>query len=90
MSRGRWHGTGGYTITVDPEGPTVERDTTQCVHCMRHWTVVPGSGRRRGFCMQCGGPHCGSPACWACVPFMRRIEEEDRRARLREALTRLG
>lgn len=83
---GRWKGTGGYQITVRPEGPPIERDTTQCVHCMGHWAVEPGSGRTRGWCPRCGGPHCGAPACWTCVPFMKQIAQQEARARLGESL----
>jgi hypothetical protein len=49
----------GYVIIVAPDAPTVERDTLQCVHCGKHWMVVKGSGRTRGFCMKCNGVHCG-------------------------------
>jgi hypothetical protein len=58
----------GHIIIVGESGPTIERDTLQCVHCDAHWVVVPGSGRRRGWCMKCRGPHCGASGCWACVP----------------------
>jgi hypothetical protein len=76
---GRWSGTGGYHITVHPDKPAVERDTTQCVHCMKHWVVEPGSGKQRGWCSKCNGPHCGGRDCWVCVPFIKKIEEGWRR-----------
>lgn len=57
----------GY-IRIDGDGPVVEHDTMQCVHCGAHWIVVPGSGRTRGWCMRCNGPHCGGQACWECIP----------------------
>ena len=49
-------------------------DTTQCVHCGRHWIWVPGSGKERGFCTQCGGLTCGEPKCDACIPMEQQIE----------------
>jgi hypothetical protein len=55
------------TIIVVSDMGTVERDTLQCVHCGRQWTVQPGSGRRRGFCTYHGGPTCGAPPCDTCL-----------------------
>ena len=55
----------------------VERDEetvseyVMCVHCGRHWLFERGSGRARGWCMNCGGFTCG-PGCVAggdCVPY---------------------
>lgn len=48
-------------------------DTVQCVHCHRHWVVIRGSGRKRGFCMNCGGVTCGSDKCHQCIPREKRI-----------------
>lgn len=60
------------------EGKTLEFDTLQCVHCGMHWTVQPGSGRVRGFCMQCNGPHCGQPKCMTCVPMEQQLDNMER------------
>lgn len=49
-------------------------DTRQCVHCGRHWIWQRGSGRKRGFCMQCMGITCGGPRCDPCLPLERRLE----------------
>lgn len=49
--------------------------TMQCVHCGAHWTVIPGSGKKRGWCMRCNGPFCGAQ-CEACVPVEQRLENE--------------
>jgi hypothetical protein len=49
-------------------------DTLQCPHCQAHFQVVPGSGRRRGFCMRCNAPHCGAKECFTCVPFEKKLE----------------
>ena len=47
--------------------PTLSAGTMACVHCGAHWIVEPGSGRVRGFCMECNGPTCG-PNCVECIP----------------------
>jgi hypothetical protein len=65
----------GYAIIVAPDAPTVERDTLQCVHCGKHWFVVKGSGRMRGFCMKCNGVHCGGQHCWECRPWAKVVNE---------------
>lgn len=49
-------------------GFSVVGETLQCVHCAKHWMMVPGSGHERGFCLNCQGPVCGGPLCWECVP----------------------
>ena len=76
----------GYISVVSPDHPPIERDTLQCVHCGGHWSVEPGSGRQRGFCTMCNGPHCGREHCWECVPFRKKLDQMARRAALAEAL----
>lgn len=49
-------------------------DTLQCVHCGDHFVVVFGSGKRRGFCMNCNGTTCGKPGCHACIPFEKKLD----------------
>jgi hypothetical protein len=71
----------GYVSIVSPDKPTVEGDTLQCVHCGGHFYTKPGSGMQRGWCTRCKGPHCGRNNCWECVPFMKKIEEMERRQR---------
>lgn len=61
-------------------GTDVVADTVQCVHCNAHFVMVKGSGRIRGFCRNCMGMICG-PSCATCVPFERRLDEAERRAR---------
>jgi len=66
---------GEVHITPLDGGPSRVADTLQCQHCMKHWVVVPGSGRRRGWCLRCNGPLCGKPECMQnCVPFMAKVE----------------
>jgi hypothetical protein len=53
-------------------------DHLQCVHCGCHWIHVQGSRRRRGFCTNCMGPHCGGPRCWTCLPYEKRLELQEK------------
>lgn len=69
----------GYVSIVEPGKAKVEGDTLQCVHCGKHWYTQPGSGKQRGWCARCSGPHCGGKNCWDCIPFMKKIEETERR-----------
>ena len=65
----------GHVITGGPSGVEIAADTLQCVHCGAHWIVKPGSGRKRGFCLKCMGPTCGSPRCeHSCNPVEAQIE----------------
>lgn len=65
----------GVLVSTPYEGgPVVQTDIVQCCHCSRVWVWVPGSGRRRGFCMRCNGITCGSHTCDACVPFEQQLD----------------
>lgn len=66
----------GTHIVSDPgaDRPLAEYSTLQCVHCGRHWTIVPGSGRVRGFCGRCNGPTCGPRCDGKCVPEELMLE----------------
>lgn len=54
----------GFVIVDDRQ----VADTLQCVHCMAHFEVVPGSGNKRGFCTKCAGPTCSPKCSGKCVP----------------------
>lgn len=47
--------------------------TTQCPHCSAHFVMVRGSGRKRGYCLNCNAVTCGAPACDVCVPVDERL-----------------
>ena len=65
-----------YVTISDPETGTQEFDTLMCMHCQYHWRVIPGSGRKRGWCAPCNGPLCGKEQCLtSCKHFMTVIEE---------------
>lgn len=79
----------GFGLLTIEESVVEEHDTLMCVHCQFIWKVQPGSGRVRGWCMRCSGPTCGKKPCESrCVPFERAIEEQERRIRLRQAVSR--
>lgn len=49
-------------------------DTRQCVHCGRHWLWLKGSGKRRGWCLNCNGITCGTKHCDTCIPFEKKLD----------------
>lgn len=54
-------------------------DTLWCVHCSASWIVQPGSGKLRGWCVNCKGPLCGSPDCDdKCIPLEMRLQQMER------------
>lgn len=57
------------------EAGIVVADTFQCCHCNAHFQMRRGSGKRRGFCMNCDQVHCGEPGCCVCVPFEKKLDE---------------
>jgi hypothetical protein len=61
-------------------------ETLQCVHCGRHWQVVPGSGAKRGWCAHCNGPSCGKPQCMVCVPAEAKLEFQEALAAEQQAV----
>lgn len=64
------------------DGRREERDILTCAHCQATWIVEPGSGKRRGWCLKCGGPLCGKAPCMAsCVPFERWLDSVERAGR---------
>jgi len=78
----------GYAVFVNDWGVTTEADTYGCCHCQYVVHLQPGSGKRRGYCRLCDKPTCGSEACRECKPFMKQIEEIERRDQLRRAMER--
>ena len=64
----------GHIWITDLDGNVSEYDTLQCAHCQGHWKVIPGSGRKRGYCLNCAQVTCGRPCCDVCIPIEQRIE----------------
>lgn len=79
----------GQAIFVDPgsDKPILEVGTLHCCHCGGQWIPKPGSGRMRGWCMNCNGPVCG-PGCHECVPWEQYLEnlEKNREPNFRPIL----
>lgn len=75
----------GYLLVTSPDG-TREADTAQCVHCQKIWVIKKGSGIERGWCMNCCGPTCGDKNCCNCVPFIKKIEDIERKNKLFQEL----
>ncbi len=65
----------GLATFSDPgsDRPLLEVATASCVHCGGAFPIQPGSGKIRGFCMNCNGPVCG-PGCAACVPVEQYLQ----------------
>ncbi len=73
----------GWAMTTDPDFGTTEYETLMCMHCQYHWQIQPGSGIRRGWCMNCGGPTCGKKRCeTSCKHFEKVVEEIEAAARM--------
>lgn len=68
----------GHMFVTDLNGSLTESDTLQCVHCGLHWQVVPGSKRKRGFCMACMGVTCGPACSRECYPLEKRLEDVEK------------
>lgn len=55
--------------------------TQQCVHCGKHEMILQGSGKKRGWCMSCGGFVCGRQVCMAfCIPYEAKLEYQEAQA----------
>lgn len=69
------HREAGLATWADPgaDRPVREMPTVQCVHCGGHFQMQIGSGRHRGFCMNCNGFVCG-PGCFECVPVEQYLD----------------
>jgi hypothetical protein len=72
----------GVLLATHFDGTLEERDILVCCHCQYTWAVMPGSGRRRGWCIRCDALVCGKQRCMAeCAPFERWLEAVERKAR---------
>ena len=79
---------GGYACISEPDRPPQEFDTFTCAHCNRvtHVKARHDPADIGGLCKQCMG--LIRPACVgeACVPFLKRLDEMEAKARLRAQL----
>jgi hypothetical protein len=51
--------------------------TLQCCHGGEHFVSIKGSGKRRGYCLNCQKVTCGAEACDPCVPWESRMSIEE-------------
>jgi len=76
---------GGYACIVDPDGPTREFDTFTFAHCNGVTHVRPRARPEDigGLCKQCMGLICPKCIGQACLPFLKRLDDMEARARFR-------
>jgi hypothetical protein len=70
----------GRIEIIDPgsDKPLLVVGTLCCAHCGGHWVPKPGSGRIRGWCMNCNGPVCGANCGKECVPVEQMLENTEK------------
>jgi hypothetical protein len=76
----------GYFYGSADAGRPFEADSCQCPHCGMHFIIEPkhDPAKLGRFCTTCMGQCCTKPACnETCLPFMKAIEQQEARARLR-------
>jgi hypothetical protein len=54
---------------------SVVATTKQCCHCGNHFIMAKGSGKTRGWCMNCHAITCGKLGCCKCVPFEQKLDD---------------
>ena len=79
-------------FTPEDSDKVVEQHTITCCHGAHVFIIRPGSGKERGWCFMCNASTCGRKECDSalngCIPFEKKIEAKERRARLQAALER--
>jgi len=74
----------GYVTIVDPEHAMFEADTVHCAHCNRAWFIKATDRAKADLghhCLNCDAPVCSRKECEVCVPFLKKLEEYEARAR---------
>lgn len=66
----------GYFINDKDLKTRQEADIATCPHCqavikLQEWSKAPV----QNFCLKCMKPACNHPACFECVPFIKKIDE---------------
>jgi hypothetical protein len=95
----------GYLIGVDPEAPTLERDSITCAHCCAIVFVKPGFGptvylelrthqppieHAGAWCGRCQAPVClRCHADGRCTPWEQQMERMEARDRFRRQIAGL-
>lgn len=75
----------GYLIFTPNDSDKDEvNHTITCCHCNHSFTIIPGSGRERGWCHECSQSTCGATACApslnGCAPFPKKLEAYEKLA----------
>ena len=67
----------GYYQKTDPNNKNkeAEADIQTCPHCqavikMQEWSKATV----QNFCIKCMKPACNHPACFECIPFIKKLE----------------
>ncbi len=75
----------GYGVITGPDG-IKEFDTCNCRHCGRAWIVKSNDPNNKadpgGWCMVCNAMICPTCAGKECKPFLRKLEEYEKRQKL--------
>lgn len=85
----------GFDKTRQPNGEIIYTDrttgreakfyTAQCIHCGLMWIVQPGSGRKRGYCMNCRGMLCGDQVCMThCRHVEGMLEDSEKKQNIQK------
>ena len=76
---------GGYARIDQPDCAAIEFDTFTCAHCNRITHVKPKQRAEDigGLCKVCMGLICPRCVGHACVPFLKRLDEMEAKARFR-------
>jgi hypothetical protein len=64
---------------------TFEADSFTCKHCNRVVQVAARSQGDEYFCRNCMAPICPRCADYPCIPFLKKIEEQEERTRRLQA-----
>jgi len=76
----------GFIEIVGPEGRR-EIETFTCCHCGNLFDVPPPTATEVGFCSRCVAREClGCARKNKCVPFEKKLEAMEARARLRASI----
>lgn len=76
----------GYACISDPDSGIKETDTITCCHCNRVVHIPPGKVETvSDFCRSCMKMICITCAGKGCVPFLRKLEQEEARHHARRS-----
>lgn len=79
---------GWYGQTFSPEGRTIETDAFTCKHCQKIVPIKPmcDPADMGGRCFQCDALICSDCVGKGCMPFEKKLEQMERRAKLFQSM----